>query len=228
MSSALPKGFPSPRLTVTELREPFYATLDEIDAWLAYQRSFLYVREVTPNVSPEIHIFQQFCGGSDGDSWCDDFQSYTQFRIWQRYPLKQSGACQITRVRAALLGWLLPRGSKPIKGDQGLLIDVPNDHAHHTFSVSSDLRDDGTFSTLEGNTNPAGGSNGYGVFERTTRRVGGSSTYEFIRIPRAISVPKPPPPVIAHIEQPPAPAPTDWSNARTPTGVPSDHQRRAA
>jgi hypothetical protein len=175
---------PVPRLTVAEQRVPFFVTEEEVDAWLDYQRAFKFVREIKPNVSPEISVFQKFCDGAPGDSWCDDFQSYTEFRIWRKFALKQSGRCQTTRERAALVHWLLPRGSVPKKGDLGLVIDVPRDHAHHIFSVASDVRADNTFNSIEGNTNPAGGSNGYGVFERTTRRIWGTSTYEFIRFPR--------------------------------------------
>jgi hypothetical protein len=175
---------PKPRLTIPEQRVPFYVTDEEVDAWLNYQRAFKFVREIQPNVSPEISVFQKFCDGVPGDSWCDDFQSYTEFRVWQHFALRQSGRCQTTRMKAALMGWLQPRGSKPRKGDLGLVIDVARDHAHHIFSVASEVRADKTFNTIEGNTNPAGGSNGYGVFERETRRIGGKSTYEFIRFPR--------------------------------------------
>lgn len=183
----LPPNFPAPRLSVPQARAPFTATDEEIDALLDYERAFKFVREWRgPNNSPEINVFQRSCGGVSGDSWCDDFQCYCEHRIWPRFPLKMNGRCQTTRMQAAVMGWLLPLGSQPQKGDRGYVIDLAHDHAHHTFVVSSDVRADLTFDSIEGNTNPAGGSDGYGVFERTTRRfkaVGGN--YQFHRIPRA-------------------------------------------
>jgi hypothetical protein len=176
---------PPPKLIVAAERVPFFATAAEITALLDYQRSFKYVRELRPNVSPEIHIFQTACGGQDGDSWCDDFQCYCEHRVWTHYPLRLNGRCQTTREQAAKLGWLLPIGTKPQRGDRGYCIDLALDHAHHTFVVDSDCRADLTFDSIEGNTNPAGGSNGYGVFERATRRFKAKGgTYQFHRIPQ--------------------------------------------
>lgn len=78
--------------------------------------------------------------------------------------------------------WLLPQGALPIVGDIGLVIDPKKDHAHHTFLVSS--RPPTTrFGSIEGNTNPGGGSDGYGCFERETRKMGGLTVYQFIRLP---------------------------------------------
>jgi hypothetical protein len=169
---------------VTELRSPFFVTDAEVDAWLAYEASFEYVRETQPNCGPEVEIFQRFCGGQRGDSWCDDFQCFCYCGVWPHIPLTKSGRCQTTRERASALGWLLPRGTAPQRGDIGLCIDVPKNHAHHIFSVTSEPTAAGVFHSTEGNTNPAGGSNGYGVFSRKSRSMKLTTTYEFIRFPR--------------------------------------------
>ena len=178
------KPLPTPHIVVTEQRAPFFVTEEEIAAWLELERSCKYVRETDPNCGPEVEQFQKFCGGQKGDSWCDDFQSWAIYQVWPHFVLRRSASCQQTRIMAATLGWLQHRGTEPRVGDLGLVIDVARDHAHHIFAVSSPMRADKTFNTIEGNTNPAGGSNGYGVFERETRRMGGRTTYEFIRFPR--------------------------------------------
>jgi hypothetical protein len=177
-------AWPRPRLVVGEVRTPFFALDDEIDAWLDYQRAWNWVRETEPNEGREVEEFQRWCGGTKGDSWCADFQSYTQDHVWLHFPLARNGSCQGLRNEAAKLGWLMKRGTLPLKGDLGLVIDVSKNHAHHIFSVSGDTRADHTFNSIEGNTNPAGGSNGYGVFERTSRRTNGTNVYEYIRLPR--------------------------------------------
>lgn len=79
--------------------------------------------------------------------------------------------------------WLMPRGTLPLPGDIGLVIDAPKDHAHHTFLVTVEKLADHRFGSFEGNTNPGGGREGYGCFDRTTRRMGGLTVYEFIRLP---------------------------------------------
>lgn len=177
---------PAPRLIVADARSPyFYVTDEELDAWLDYERAYSFVREAKVNDSPEIRVFQQFTGNAPPDSWCASFQSYCIYRVWPHFPLRKSASCQAIRTQAALLKWLLPRGSKPERGDLGFVIDVAKDHAHHIFAVSSDAHADYTFNSAEGNTNPAGGREGYGVFERTTRRWRQSTTtYEFARFPR--------------------------------------------
>lgn len=205
------RELPKPSLVVKEVRDPFFVTEKEIDAWLDYQKAFDYVRETEPNEGPEVEIFQKWCYGKKGDSWCADFQCYTWDHVWPKLPLARSGSCQNLRQKAAKLGWLLKRGTAPRKGDVGFVIDVKKNHAHHIFSVTGDPRPDKTFDTVEGNTNPAGGSNGFGVFERATRRMGGTTTYEFMRFPRQKAAPQPatppsPTPVTPKPAAPPAPA----------------------
>lgn len=213
--------FPKPTTVVKDVREPFYVTDAEIDAWLEYQKEFDYVRETEPNEGPEVEIFQKWCYGKKGDPWCADFQCYTWDHTWTKIPLARSGSCQTLRKRAKALGWLMPRGTTPKKGDIGLVIDTKRDHAHHIFSCSTDMKANKTFETIEGNTNPGGGREGYGVFERATRRMGGTTTYEFIRLPRKGN-PRPgePGPAVkpAPAPKPPAPAPTP---AKPPAAPPA-------
>ena len=92
--------------------------------------------------------------------------------------LPKSGRCQTVREAAHKLGWTT---KTPSYLDIGLLIDTSRDHAHHTFFVSS-VATPLPFHTIEGNTNPAGGREGYGVFGR--KRGGDKLTYEYIHIPR--------------------------------------------
>jgi hypothetical protein len=189
-------SLPKPTIIISEHRDPFFATDAEIEAWLSYERSFNYVRELKgkPNCGPEIEVFQRFTFNEPGASWCCSFQCWCLFGVWPNIPLRKTGSCQQLRERAKTLGWLLPIGSSPQKGDIGLVIDesaatrakLGRDHAHHIFAVSSQWRGGlQSFDSIEGNTNPAGGREGYGVFERDDlRAMKKSTTYQFIRIPR--------------------------------------------
>jgi len=68
----------------------------------------------------------------------------------------------------------------PSYGAIGLVIDTQADHAHHCFLVTNDPEADGSFTTVEGNSNDNGSSNGDGVY---LHHRGGPSDhvhYEFI------------------------------------------------
>lgn len=182
---------PPPPMIITAPRAQFYVTDQEIDVFLGYERSFSYVRETQPNEGPEVEVFQAFCYGKKGDSWCADFQCFCYCGVWPHSPLRRNGSCQGLRESARTLGWLLPMGTWPQRGDIGLSIDVSaqarakygRTHAHHAFGVEYS-RSSGEFDTIEGNTNPDGGSNGYGVFLRSVRSMHLTTSYQFIRFPR--------------------------------------------
>lgn len=142
----------------------------------------LKVRELKPNDSPRIRQFQAVTGNAPPDSWCMSFQMWALLQVFgkDRFPpLPKSGSCQAVRDVAKKLGWIT---KTPASGDIGLLIDTKRDHAHHTFLVTGRMTGAEDFPTVEGNTNPAGGREGYGVFPRK-RGLHGTLTYEFIHLP---------------------------------------------
>lgn len=144
------------------------------------------VREQKPNDSPRIREFQKVTGNAPPDSWCMSFQMWSLFQVFgkDRFPpLPKSGRVQTVREAAQKLGWIT---KAPASGAIGLLIDNARDHAHHTFLVTGEMTGIYEFPTVEGNTNPDGGREGYGVFARK-RKLHGSLTYEFIHFPMKTS-----------------------------------------
>lgn len=139
------------------------------------------VREIKPNDSPRIREYQSVTGNAPPDSWCMSFQMWSMKQVFKdRFPpLPKSGRVQTVREAAQKLGWI---SKTPKSGAIGLLIDTKRDHAHHTFIVTGPMTAKKEFPTCEGNTNPDGGREGYGVFARA-RHLGGSLTYEFIILP---------------------------------------------
>jgi hypothetical protein len=140
------------------------------------------VREIKANDSPRIREFQKVTGNAPPDSWCMSFVQWGLLQVFgkKRFPpLPKSGSCQAVRLAAKKLGWIK---NTPKGGAIGLLIDTKRDHAHHTFLVTGPTTNEKKFPTVEGNTNPNGGREGYGVFPRA-RRIGGTLTYEFIHLP---------------------------------------------
>lgn len=123
-------------------------------------RLFQFVRETGgPNKGRWVGLFQSFCDGVAGDSWCSDFRSVVRSIQWQgQSPELRTGSCQAAMEHAASVGALLPIGSEPREDDTGYSVDE-HGHAHHTFLVGP-VANDGRMATGEGNSNDDGSSNG--------------------------------------------------------------------
>jgi hypothetical protein len=112
-----------------------------------------------------------------GSYWCAAAVStWGKEALGQRWPLPMTADCDVLLAKGRKLG--KSSTPNPRSGDIFLLVYAsdPND-AHHTGVVTS-VGSDGTFGTIEGNTNTGGSSNGIGVFART--RVL-SPLYRFVR-----------------------------------------------
>lgn len=140
--------------------------------------------------------YQRITGNGPGDSWC---LSFVMWGILQVVELRKAlldvvgkitGSCQ-ELVDANVNRALMPSKTAPIQGDIGLVVRNSDNHAHHAFLVGPGPGEDGSYETLEGNSNATGGSNGDGVYTREKRfgendpsRDGGGGTnhYRLIRI----------------------------------------------
>lgn len=126
-----------------------------------------------PNAGRGVERIQKTTGNKRGDAWCASFVYSVGSQLFGKsWLLPRTASCD------ALLQWARQHGAldmKPMPGDVFLLLKNENDAVHTGFvtSVSGDA-----FETVEGNTNPAGGREGYGVFART-RPIG--PKYRFIR-----------------------------------------------
>lgn len=154
-------------------------TRDESEQVVALLSQQTYVRETDgPNDSPEIREYQRVTGNAPPDSWCASFIAWgMHYVLGARYSLPLTASCQALRMAAAARRILKLH---PSYGAIGLVIDTQADHAHHCFLVTNDPEADGSFTTVEGNSNDNGSSNGDGVY---LHHRGGPSDhvhYEFI------------------------------------------------
>jgi hypothetical protein len=121
-------------------------------------RLFRFVRETAgPNRGRWVHLFQSYCDGVSGDSWCADFRSFVRSIQYQgKSPELRTGSCQAALNAARAAGYSIHAMPKP--DDTGYCLDASG-HAFHTFIVG-DVATDGRFATAEGNSNDDGSANG--------------------------------------------------------------------
>jgi hypothetical protein len=149
-------------------------SLSAIDVVLRFAKSQLYVREIGPNAGQVVEQYQKFCGAEKGDPWCACGVSWCgKSALEADWPLVISASCQRLYVDAKAKG--LVRDA-PKRGDIFLLWHPELGRYAHTGFVENAVR--GNFDTIEGNTNPGGGRDGYGWFRR--KRVADQS-FKFIR-----------------------------------------------
>lgn len=151
--------------------------------------------EAGPNIGT-CRKYQEVTGNGDGDSWCLSFIMWGVLQIvGTREALRQvfgtiTASCEDLRKVARHRGQLLPPGTKPQAGDIGLVVDTQANHAHHAFYIKDGPGEFDEMTTVEGNSNDTGGSNGDGTYIRTTRfgssdsnmRPGARNHYEVIRV----------------------------------------------
>jgi hypothetical protein len=138
-------------------------------------------------------VYQLAIGGQEAvdrhDSWCLYLALWGILQVLgSRKALAGvvptiTGSCEDFRRAARVTGQLMPRGTTPLPGDIGLVVNTATDHAHHAFTVSKSR------TTLEGNSNDTGGSNGDGEYMRDSRwgpadpcTHGGTNHYELVRL----------------------------------------------
>lgn len=145
---------------------------------------FRFVRETAgPNRGRWVGLFQQYCDGVSGDSWCSDFRSFVRSIQYQgASPELRSGSCAASLDAARKAG--LPISKVPTPDATGYVLDARG-HAHHTFIVGP-VAPDGRFATAEGNSNDDGSDNGdrvaiRGLDHPKVRRIPGP--YLFVRLP---------------------------------------------
>lgn len=135
--------------------------MTDADAILARARMFLFVREVGLNAGRWVEAMQRIGGTEKGQPWCACYVSMV-LGIWYdgAPPLPFTASCDVLLEAARANGWLT---TSPQPGDVFLHLKSPTDATHTGFVTTVSAK---TFETIEGNTNPEGGSDGYGVFER--------------------------------------------------------------
>lgn len=143
-------------------------TADQFIAW---------VKEATnKNDGPWVEAIQRVTGNKKGDAWCASFVTFVLDIAYRgKNPLARSASCDVMLNDARKKGWIT---ETPEPGDVFLVMKDENDAVHTGF-----VTDVGKVSvkTIEGNTNPGGSREGWGVFARERRR---GPKLVFIKIPK--------------------------------------------
>lgn len=136
--------------------------MDPVDAVLRLAKSQLYVREIGPNAGQVVEEYQRFCGARKGDPWCACAVSWCgKTMLDGDWPLPVTASCQTLYEYANTHGLL---SDAPRRGDVFLLWHASLGRYAHTGFVEAAVAK--SVVTLEGNTNPDGGREGYGWFRR--------------------------------------------------------------
>jgi hypothetical protein len=133
---------------------------------LAVARLFLWVREATgKNDGPPVEAIQKSTGNKRGDAWCASFVWFVlRVLVWlgvTGLDWLRTASCDAMLEGARRRGLLREH---PAPGYIGLLLKSEHDAIHAYFCTGHTAG--GSHPTIEGNTNPGGGRDGYGVFER--------------------------------------------------------------
>lgn len=125
-----------------------------------------------PNAGRAVELIQKSTGNSKGDPWCASFV----YRVGSQmlgagWKLPRTGSCDALLLHAKHKAIL---SDTPEPGAVFLLLKSPTDAVHTGFVTGVNP---GEVECIEGNTNPAGGREGYGVFRRT-RPI--NSKYKYI------------------------------------------------
>lgn len=136
--------------------------MDPVDVVLRFAKSQLYVREIGANAGQPIEEYQRLCGAEKGDPWCACAVSWCGKRALEdEWPLILSAGCQSLHDDAKRKGLLV---DTPKRGDIVLFWHASLGRYAHVAFVEAVVGK--TIVTLEGNTNPDGGREGYGWFRR--------------------------------------------------------------
>lgn len=155
-------------------------------------RLFQFVRETGgANKGRWVGLFQAYCDGTPGDSWCADFRSFVRSIQYQgASPELRSGSCTDGLAHARKNGWIVANG-QPREDDTFYCLNADGVTAHHTGIVGpvgyATMTGGAPFATVEGNSNDDGSSNGNRVVVRglghpKVRRVR-DGAYAFVRLP---------------------------------------------
>jgi hypothetical protein len=138
-------------------------------------KQLLFVKEKSgANDGPWVEAILRSVGLPKGNPWCMAFVSFCMMIAFAgKSPVPQTASCDV------LLKWAEDHDrteKTPVPGDLFLVMASPTDAIHVGFVTAIGKL---SFKSIEGNTNPAGGREGYGVFERERKY---SDRYLFVRL----------------------------------------------
>lgn len=175
---------------------PALLTLSVVDAVLLVAEAMDGIEEAPGhrNSGRAVERIQRRTGNKRGDAWCASYVAEAGARaLGRRWPLPLTASCDELLKAARALGVV---ADHPLRGDVFLVMRTKDDAIHTGFVTKPLPAGPGAatrtaFATVEGNTNPGGGREGYGVFPRTRGEPGDPSlragyTYLFVRWPAVV------------------------------------------
>lgn len=107
-----------------------------------------------------------------GSAWCQYFMNWLEFNACEELKIDYKGI--YNGYTPSIVNWGVKNsiGKKNCKwddikvGDWGFIYSSTRKNAKHVFLIISKNENNKTITTIEGNTNPGGGSDGFGVFKR--------------------------------------------------------------
>jgi hypothetical protein len=177
-------------------KEPATVKLErKVDKPEAYRRMLLTVareelakgiRETSRNQHPELEKYWRrtsygIAGFKNREPWCAAFSAYTTheaaWRIWPDEneipfsPCRSAGVVNWVAWAKTAKGWECLPAARSVRAGDWICWDFNGAKASgtHIGLATSDERPDGTFNTIEGNTNGEGSRDGDGLYAKTTR-----------------------------------------------------------
>lgn len=125
------------------------------------------VRETKPNDGPEIREYLRTTGNKAGDPWCAAFVAWCAKQAFPEggWLLPLTASCHALFEAGKKHGMVY---HDPLPNDVMIVYFPTLSRYAHTGIVTSATPSE--IHTIEGNTNPNGGREGYGVFERVRTR----------------------------------------------------------
>lgn len=140
-------------------------------------RRFSFVKEVDgPNVGTWVSLFQRFCDGVAGDSWCADLVSFCLDVAYRGHsPLVRSGSTVLLLTQARAKRWIV---TTPQVDDLFFYVNAAG-VPHHVGAVTRPA----PLAGIAGNTSADGrSSNGDGVYEHALTVA--RDRIVFVRLPK--------------------------------------------
>ncbi len=149
---------------VSWLTEAEYESMPDWERALVWAASQVGVEEEPrgSNRGPQVEAYLASCGLEPGNPWCDAFVKWCLLKAVAEPDRLTgvTGSVRRTFEHAQRLGALRHR---PLRGFLGGHLNP--DGTGHIYFITG-VNSDGTWQTIEGNTNTGGSREGYGVFRR--------------------------------------------------------------
>jgi hypothetical protein len=155
--------------------EPYQQSIKDLVIEIAKQEIGI-IEQGGNNMGERVEEYQNVGSNgeiSEGAPWCQYFMNWLEIEAAKRLSLEYKGL--YNGYTPSIVNWGVKNniGIKNCKmndieiGDWGFVYSPARKNAKHVFLIIGKNEKNNSVITIEGNTNPGGGSDGFGVFKRT-------------------------------------------------------------